>query len=141
MPPVRPMDRATIEKITSCYDAFNAQGWVIDADFFLPNVEWRNAPELPGATLHCGLEAVNADLARQGEAWESRYAEPVELHAACDQVVVILKYRVRGKASGVPIETELVHVWTVENGRIRRIEAFLDRNVALAAANLGAAGD
>jgi hypothetical protein len=31
----------------------------------------------------------------------------------------------------------LVHVWTIENGMVRRIEVFMDREAALSAAGLG----
>jgi ketosteroid isomerase-like protein len=102
----------------------------------LDDVEWRNAPELPGATPHRGREAVGADLAAQDEAWEWRRAEPVELIPAGDKVVVTVSMSARGKASGAPVVFEIVHVWTFESGKLRRIKAFLDRDAAMRAAGL-----
>jgi hypothetical protein len=59
------MDAYTIHRIRRSYD-----------------VEWRNAPELPGATLHRGREAVGADHAAQDEAWEWRIEAFLDRDAA-----------------------------------------------------------
>jgi ketosteroid isomerase-like protein len=90
------MDAFTINRIKRSYDLFNETG-EFDHDLFRDNVEWRNAPELPGATLHRGREAVGADLAAQDEACEWRRAEPVELIPAGDKVVVMVSMSARGR--------------------------------------------
>ena len=42
----------------------------------------------------------------------------------------------RGAGSGVPVEVDVTHVFTVRNGRIARIRGFFDRGNALEAAGL-----
>ena len=124
-----------IDRIKRSYEHFNGTGQ-FDLDFFHPDMEWHNAPELPGGGVHRGREAVLADLAAQGEAWESRSATPSEIIPAGDKVVVIVEGSGTGKTSGAEVRIDVVHVWTLKEGRVTRIEAFLDRRAGLRAAGL-----
>jgi ketosteroid isomerase-like protein len=129
------MDPAVIDRIRRSYEQFNTTG-EFEKDFFDDEIEWQNAPELPGAGLHRGREAVLADLAAQGEAFEWRHAEPHRLIDAGSKVVIFVRGSGAGKSSGAPIVFDVVHVWTIAEGRVRRIEAFLDPDAALQAAGL-----
>lgn len=42
----------------------------------------------------------------------------------------------RGRASGIETDVEEFHVWTLRNGRVVRMQMFLDRDEALAAAGI-----
>ena len=42
----------------------------------------------------------------------------------------------RGRGSGVTVDTEGAHVWTLRDGKVVRLEAFADRAKALAAVGL-----
>jgi ketosteroid isomerase-like protein len=130
------MDQATIERIERSYELFNSTGQFEEA-FFSPDVEWHNAPEVPGATVHRGRDAVVREIAAQGEAWESRHATPLKILAGSDKAAVFVRGTSQGKASGAPVEIYLVHVWTIEDGMVRRIEVFMEREAALSAAGLG----
>jgi ketosteroid isomerase-like protein len=63
--------------------------------------------------------------------WEHWECEAEEFIEHGDYVVVLARYRGRGKAGGVPIETEGAHVWRMRNGKAVRLEIFADRAVAL----------
>ena len=45
-------------------------------------------------------------------------------------------YSGHGAESGIAMDMELAEVWTLEGGRIRRIEEYFDRAEALAAVGL-----
>jgi ketosteroid isomerase-like protein len=123
------------DRIRAVYATFSEEG-EIDTELFLPDVEWHNAPEWPGASVHRGLEAVVRDIVHQREAWgEARY-EPVEILRTGDKIVVLLRVVVSGKASGVPAGMEAGHVLTMRAGKVARVQAFLNRTDALAAAGL-----
>jgi ketosteroid isomerase-like protein len=123
------------DRIRAVYAAFNDEE-EIDTDLFLPDVEWHNAPEWPGASVHRGLEAVVRDIVHQREAWgEARY-EPVEILRTGDRIVVLLHVVVKGKASGIPAGMEAGHVLTMRDGKVARVQAFLNRADTLAAAGL-----
>ena len=42
----------------------------------------------------------------------------------------------RGRTSGLEVQTEESHLWMLQDGRIVRMQMFLDRGEALAAAGL-----
>jgi ketosteroid isomerase-like protein len=51
-------------------------------------------------------------------------------------VVVFFNARGRGRGSAVEIDAQWAHVWTFREGKATRVEGFLDRRDALAAAGL-----
>ena len=77
-------------------------------------------------------EFENEDL----EAWEVRRLEPEEFIDAGDLVVVLLHEYRRGRGSGVERETDTAVVLAVREGRVVRMQGYMDRDAALAAAGL-----
>jgi len=65
--------------------------------------------------------------------WESYRIEAEEFIDAGDEVVVLARVRARTRRGGVEMEHAPGAVWTVEGGRIRRIEFYLERSEALEA--------
>ena len=59
-----------------------------------------------------------------------------ELIDAGDQVLAVIREREIGRASGVPVETTHLVVWTLANGKVTRLQVFDDRAEALEAAGL-----
>ena len=129
------MDPPGDDRIRAVYAAFNERD-EIDTELFHPDVEWHNAPEWPGASIHRGVEAVQRDLRRQFDAWEEARYEPVEILRTGDKVVVLLHVVVKGKASGIATGMDGAHVLTIQNGKVTRVRAFMNREEALAAAGL-----
>ncbi|MGZ5321997.1 MAG: nuclear transport factor 2 family protein [Solirubrobacterales bacterium] len=70
------------------------------------------------------------------EAWEERRLEPEEFIDAGEDVVVLLHEYRRGRGSGVELETKTAVVVAVSGGRVVRIQGYMDRDAALAAAGL-----
>jgi ketosteroid isomerase-like protein len=69
-------------------------------------------------------------------AWETvSFAYP-EFIDAGDVVIVTVSQHARGRASGIELDREYATVWTLESGRITRMEFFPTRNDALEAAGL-----
>jgi ketosteroid isomerase-like protein len=133
------MEPELIDRIRRSYDLFN-EGAELDEDFFHPEVEWHNAPEFPGGGIHRGVEAVRADLAAQGEAWATRHTDILDVMTLEEKAAVRVRVSARGKASGIDTVIDVTHVWTLEAGKVRRIEVFVDRKAALKAAGLAAKG-
>ena len=75
---IDPVDQIDRERVRAGYASIDSDG-VPDPALFDPDVEWHNAPELPGATDHRGIEAMTADIRAQAEAWEERHFEPVDV--------------------------------------------------------------
>ena len=61
---------------------------------------------------------------------------PKRLVDAGDQVVATVEFRAIGKKSGVRITETVVHIWTLNGGRITAWHVYLDLAEALKAAGL-----
>jgi ketosteroid isomerase-like protein len=62
--------------------------------------------------------------------------EVEELIDAGDQVLAVIREREVGRASGVPVETTHLAVWTLAGGKVTRMQVFDDRHAAERAAGL-----
>ncbi len=129
------MERVDLEQVRAVYASLSSDG-TPDPELFDPGVEWHNAPELPGAAVHHGVEAMMTDIRAQAEAWEERHFEPVDMISTDDGAVVFLEVTARGRSSGTPVHLEVVHVLTLQDGKIVRVRAFIDREQALQAAGV-----
>jgi ketosteroid isomerase-like protein len=75
------------------------------------------------------------------EALESSFDDlelPVDeaLDAGADKVVLLVRVRARGKASGIPVEQRFGQVWTIARGRVLGIVSYPNPDEALEAAGL-----
>ena len=68
------------------------------------------------------------------EAWGEWRFEPEQFLDAGDRVVGFARILAEGGASGVPIELETSHVWTVRAGRATSLHMYRNRSDALKAA-------
>jgi ketosteroid isomerase-like protein len=89
-----------------------------------------------GRVAHGLDQIINTFEAEDLEAWEERRLEPEEFIDAGGDVVVLLHEYRRGRGSGVELETDTAIVFAVRNGRVVRIQGYMDRAEALEAAGL-----
>ena len=71
-----------------------------------------------------------------GEAWEERRIEPEGFLDAGSEVVVSFHEFRRGRGSGVELEIDTAAVFKVRDGRVLRMQGFLDRAAARKAVGL-----
>jgi len=71
-----------------------------------------------------------------GEVWEERRIEPEGFLDAGDSVVVMFHEFRRGKGSGVELELDTAAVFTMRDGRVARMQGFMDPAAASRAAGL-----
>jgi len=69
-------------------------------------------------------------------AWESYRLETEDFIDRGDKVVVTVRARARTRRGGVEMQHAPAAVWTLDNGRVVRIEFYLDRAEALKVAGL-----
>ena len=68
------------------------------------------------------------------EAWDERRLEAEEFVDAGDAVVVLLREYRRGRRSGIELEADTGIVCVVSEGRVVRIQGYMEREEALEAA-------
>ena len=81
-------------------------------------------------------EILDSLMAEDLEAWEERRLDPKGFLHINDLVVVLMHEYRRGKASGIEVETDTAVVFTVRQGRVIRVQGYLDQATALEAAGL-----
>jgi ketosteroid isomerase-like protein len=113
--------------------------------------DWKRAAELldPNVEMHGtvgglwegrvarGLpEIVDSFEAEDLAAWEERRLDPQRFLHINDLVVVLMHEYRRGRGSGIEVETDTAVVFTVREGRVIRIQPYMDPAAALEAAGL-----
>lgn len=129
------------------YDAVARRDSATVLAIYHPAVEWdhtRNgavAGLMGGQKVWHGHEGLRRWSRDWYEAWESVDAELEELIDAGEDVVAVLNYRGRGRASGIEVEfAHMAGVLTVSDGQVVRAAWFRTREEALEQVGLTAKG-
>jgi ketosteroid isomerase-like protein len=132
------MSEKNVNVVRAFLDASMRRDWTRLAELVDPKVELHGTVGgVEEGRVYRGL----AELIREydevdGEAWDERRLDPEEFLDAGDQVVVLLHEFRRGRGSGVEVEIDTAAVFRVCDGRVLRIQGFLDRAAAQSAAGL-----
>jgi ketosteroid isomerase-like protein len=116
-----------LETIHSLYDAMNRRD--VDAlralGRFHPDFSWESAgDELDAAGRLDGVEALSYSQ-ELFEIFDELYTEILEtIELGPDQVVFVVRHRVRGAASGVSVDRQEVHLWTVRDDRVTSLREY-----------------
>ena len=65
------------------------------------------------------------------EAFDDFSVDLLELEELGDHVVVLMRQRGRGKASGAEVDDHITHVWTLRGGRATRLQSFANHDDAV----------
>jgi ketosteroid isomerase-like protein len=124
------------EPVRKLWAALNRRNWDAFSAELDPEIEYTPVEE---QVVHRGPEAVIQYAERWLEAWETFSGEVEEVVSAPeeDRAFVALRFRGRGKGSGVEID-DRQNFWVAEvrGGRLYRISEYSDRAEALEAAGL-----
>jgi ketosteroid isomerase-like protein len=136
------MSGENIELVRGVIDAHDRGDFATVFAAYDPEIEWhieRVGPLAPDSEpVYHGHDGVRAFWRVWFAAWERADFEYEEFIDAGDSVITILSQRVRGRASGVELEwNSYAQVWTVQDGKIVRVEFFPNRVQAIEAVGLG----
>jgi ketosteroid isomerase-like protein len=118
-------------------DVLNRKSLDIVFQSFDPEIEVREDPRFPEAGLFRGREAARSYFEQFTESFDEFSFEAEDfIDLGDDQVLVLFRLRTRGKESGANVEARPGWIYTIRNGKAVRIEAYVERSEALAAAGL-----
>ena len=86
--------------------------------------------------MHRGIDAIRQQLASWHEAYPDLRVEILDARANGDQVFLWVRFVGHGATSGIPIEMELAHLYTMRDGKAAKMVEYMDRDEALEAAGL-----
>ena len=126
------MSQENVEAARRCIEAYCRGDYEEASSYLAPDVVWEVGQELPAH----GPAAVRNVWRRWDAEWEELETVAEEYIDAGDQLVVIVRYRGRGRFSGVEVNDLQYEVHTLRDGQcIRKVE-FPTRSQALEAAGL-----
>jgi ketosteroid isomerase-like protein len=139
------MSRENVEVVRKALDALNA--FMRDeltgdaaANLVDPQIEfdWHDKRTIPDLPQHLrGVPEFIGFWEQYRSAWDDLVTEPLEfIEAPEDRVLTPIRQSGRGRESGVPIEIHFFQVWTIRDGKVRKVELFRHRGDALEAAGL-----
>ena len=136
------MSRASIDFVVDGYARYNARDksveWPTDHELvhWHEDAEYQAAREDPDSATHRGIEAIRLQFARWHEAYPDLRVEVLDAWAKGDAVVAWVHFIGHGAGSGVPIDMQLAHVYTLRDGKIASIVEYFDRDEAFEVAGL-----
>src|SRR5215216_4533244 len=131
------MSQENVEIVRRIVDAIRDRRWEEATRQLGPDIELHGtAGGLTEGSVWRGPEQIRDFFEQDAEAWDERRLEAEQFIDADDCVVVLLHEFRRGKGSGVETETDTAMVYEVRDGRVVRIQGYMDRGEALGAAGL-----
>lgn len=90
-----------------------------------PHVECYQTEELPWGGSYQGLDGIKAFLSKLFSRIESS-VDIAHYIEAGDKIVAVGTTSGTAKHTGKPFRCDLVHIWTVRDGKIARFEVYID---------------
>jgi len=120
-----------VRRLREGYEAFNRGEYETVLENWLPDAQVHDRQEVPDPRDYEGLEGARAAFANVIDMFEDYEIEPIEFLERDDHIVTVIRQRGKGKLSGVVVEDELVHVWTVREGKVADLRGFTSKADAL----------
>jgi ketosteroid isomerase-like protein len=121
------------ETVLASYEAVNRGDIQGAMAALLEDAEWHESGALPEPDVHIGRDAIGGFLRDFLAQWESFHQEILETRETGDRVAVFIHLTAVGRGSSAEVDARYAHVWTMREGLGARVDAYYDRDAALAA--------
>lgn len=121
------------DTIVASYEALNQREIDAAMDALADEAEWHESEVLPDTGVYRGREAIRAFLTDFLASWERFHQTIEEIRQEGARVLVMIHLEATGRGSAADVDARYAHLWTVSDGRGTRVDAFYDRDAALAA--------
>jgi len=119
-----------VEVVRRALEAFSAGDASAFASLATPDIEWKTGlGAVEGEVFH-GHEGVATYFGRLASAWDSFRFVVHEWRDLGDVVLVLGHLEGHGRGGGVPVQSPVGAVWDLRDGKIWRLRAYLDHDVA-----------
>jgi uncharacterized protein len=132
------MSQENVDFVRHGYARFNAGERTAELWFWQPDAEYHALRDDPDAAVHRGIDAIRKQFAAWVEAYPDLRLEILEAEGKGDHVFLWVRFVGHGAASGIPLEMELAHVYTLRDGKAARVVEYGDRSEGREAAGLTA---
>lgn len=119
--------------VLASYEAVNRGDVAGAMDALADDAEWHESGVLPEPEVHTGKPAISAFLDDFLAQWESFNQDIVEIREAPDRVAVFIELTAVGRGSSAEVDARYAHIWRMRDGLGVRVDAYYERDEALAA--------
>jgi uncharacterized protein len=130
----KPAPRSNVALIEGLYDAFRRRDLPAIFTVFAPDVEIHQSSEVPWGGEYKGHEEAAVFFMKLTQSITSAVTSDGFIDAG-DHVVALGRTRGTVNANGAAFDVRVAHVWTVKDGKVTRVEYYIDDPVMLAALN------
>ncbi len=123
------------DAIVASYEALNTRDIDSAMGALAEDAEWHESEVLPDTGVYQGREAIREFLTHFLDSWERFHQTIEEVREEGDRVLVMIHLEATGRGSAADVDARYAHLWTVKGGCGVRVDAFYDRDEALAALN------
>jgi len=124
------------EVVQAIYDAWAREERPGPVELLDAQIEYVNPAGALEPGTRRGLSGFADAVEKTYEGWDAWEMKLERLHVAGDRVAVVVRYRARGRGSGVELEGRESALWTIRDGKAVRYEWFHGPTDALAAIGL-----
>jgi ketosteroid isomerase-like protein len=130
-----------VEVVKRIYDALNDAYMTGDLSgpieaFCNPDVVLKTSGMFPESGDYIGYEGLRAFTTNQTEAFATMSVQPAELIDVGDQVVAPVRFGGTARHTGIEAMFSVLHVWTLRNRRVSRLDMYRSREDAFKAVGL-----
>ena len=101
--------------------------------YFAEDFVFEEDPVFPEAGVYHGAAEFTAYAQAFLDMWQGFELELEDLVVRGDRVLGLVRWRLKGKGSGVPVEMPIAHLWTFRGGEAVHMRGYVDREAARAA--------
>jgi uncharacterized protein len=130
------MAESNVERLRVGYEWLSSGDYEKVRTLLDPDIVLSDRPEVPDARSYRGYQGMLTTLRDTSDSFEDFRLEPLRFFEHGDKIVVVLNMTGRGRTSGVPVEEQIAHLWTLRDGLATELRAFTDPADALEAAGL-----
>ena len=125
------MPQQNLEIMRRLFDAWNRRDWQAFESVHRRDVVTVPPDGWPEAEVLEDYDAWFRQAMRLIDSWEEQRVEVEELRETGDRVVARFRWITKGKDSRIELETHMAAIYTLEEGKVARIEFFVDPSKAL----------
>jgi ketosteroid isomerase-like protein len=131
------MAERNVEIVRQVYECVNQRRWDRMAELLDPNVaQYGTIGGVEEGSVVRGSSEITQMYESEADAWDRQRIEPERLIDAGSRVVVFQREYQRGRSSGLELAVKTAAVVDLRNGRVVRIQGYMDRAAALRAVGL-----
>ena len=128
------MATVNVDTLRAGYEALNSGDLSSVLNLISDEIVWEPGELSPDAhSLVGGRAGFEAFVRSWLDAFDDFRVDPYEVIERPPFLIACVHQSGRGRGSGLPIEIEIAHVWTIADGNAVRLQSFRSRDEALAA--------